>query len=183
VQQVVLDDHQRTMNGREGVATVAPGAARELTTREFDIRFGQARPRLEALCMSLVGGGDALDVVHDVYLDGRRHLSQLRDPDRLEAWLARIAVNRCYSLHRRSRFVALAPYALAVLEAQGASDLALRELIELLPPRERTVLVLHYGHGYALDEIAAMLELNYATVRSIISRTRQRLYREWSAEP
>lgn len=149
---------------------------------EFDRRFGIARPRLEAVCASLVGASDAPDVVHDVYLQALRRLGQLRDPDQLEAWLSRIAINACYSLHRLRRRWRLADYPLAVLEAQGSRDIALRELVERLPARERTVLVLHYGHGYGLDEIAVLLGINYATVRSLIARTRQRLYREWSAE-
>jgi len=149
---------------------------------EFDRRFGLARSRLEAICASLVGQGDARDIVHDVYLLALRRLEQVRDADHLEAWLSRIAVNACYSFHRGRRRAHLADYPLAVLEAQGGRDVALRELVERLPPRERTVLILHYGHGYALQEIAGLLGIKYATVRSLISRTRQRLYREWSAE-
>jgi RNA polymerase sigma factor (sigma-70 family) len=48
-----------------------------------------------------------------------------------------------------------------------------------LPPRERTVLVLHYGHGYQLDEIATLLDLTHTNVRSIIARTRKRLFHAW----
>ena len=62
----------------------------------------------------------------------------------------------------------------------GRTLVATSELIERLPPRERTILVLHYGHGYALDEIASLLGINYATVRSRIARTRIRLFREWT---
>jgi RNA polymerase sigma-70 factor, ECF subfamily len=151
-----------------------------VTPSEFDRRFGQARGRLEAICCSLVGAADAPDVVHDVYVIARTRLGQLRDGDRLEAWLARIAVNECHELHRRRR--RLSGYPIAVLEAPAGStgDVALRELIERLPPRERTILVLHYGHGYGLDEIAAILGLNYATVRSVIARTRQKLFRQWT---
>ena len=59
------------------------------------------------------------------------------------------------------------------------SDLALREMIERLPLRERAILVLHYGHGYSLEEIAGILSLSYPNVRALISRTRRRLYRQW----
>jgi len=145
---------------------------------EFDRRFGLARGRLEAICGSLIGVSDAPDVVHDVYLQARARIHQLRDPDALEAWLARIAINACHSFRRRRQ--RLTAYPIAVLEAPGGSDLAFRELIERLPPRERTILVLHYGHGYALDEIASLLGINYATVRSRIARTRIRLFREWT---
>ena len=61
----------------------------------------------------------------------------------------------------------------------AASDIGLRELVEKLPPRERTVLVLHYGHGYRLEEIAVILDLTHTNVRTVIARTRKRLYADW----
>jgi len=145
---------------------------------DFDRRFGLARPRLERICGSLVGASDAVDVVHDTYLQARSRLAQLRDPDALEAWLTRIAVRACYDVHRRGRRTVA--YPLAVLVAPAGRDAALVELVERLPPRDRTIVVLHYGHGYALDEIARLLDLNYATVRSRIARARIRLFREWT---
>jgi len=54
---------------------------------EFDRRFGLVRTRLERICGSLVGAVDAPDIVHDVYLQARPRIGQLRDPDALEAWL------------------------------------------------------------------------------------------------
>ena len=71
---------------------------------------------------------------------------------------------------------------MAVLEAPAGRDAALIELVERLAPADRTIVVLHYGHGYALDEIARLLDLNYATVRSRIARARIRLFREWTEE-
>jgi RNA polymerase sigma-70 factor (ECF subfamily) len=147
-------------------------------TVDFDHRFGLVRPRLEGICGSLVGASDAADVVHDTYVQARSRLGQLRDPDALEAWLTRIAVRACYDLHRRGRRTVA--YPLAVLEAPAGRDAALVELVERLPPADRTIIVLHYGHGYALDEIARLLDLNYATVRSRIARARIRLFRDWA---
>lgn len=182
LQQLSRHDHRIGVMEFEAVAFTKVTTRPVVDRTEFDRRFGLARSRLVVLCASLVGLGDAPDIVHDVYLLALRRLEQLRDADHLEAWLSRIAVNACYSFHRARRRSHVADYPLAVLEAQGGRDMALRELVERLPPRERTVLVLHYGHGYALDEIAGLLGIKYATVRSIISRTRQRLYREWSAD-
>ena len=147
-------------------------------TIDFDRRFGRVRPRLERICGSLVGASDAADVVHDTYLLARSRLAQLRDPDALEAWLMRIAIRGCYDLHRRGRRTVA--YPMAVLEAPAGRDAALVELVERLPPADRTIVVLHYGHGYALDEIARLLDLNYATVRSRIARARIRLFRDWT---
>ncbi len=117
-------------------------------------------------------------MVHDTYLLGRRRFEQLRDGSAYEPWITRIAVNLCYSQHRRTkRLRELLP---GLLSARApATDIGLRELVESLPPRERTVLVLHYGHGYRLEEIATILDLTHTNVRTIIARTRKRLFTAW----
>lgn len=145
---------------------------------DFDARFALARERLLRIAASLVGVVDAEDVVHDTYLLGRRRFDQLRDGAAFEPWVTRIAVNLCFGRHRRvKRLRELLP-ALLPRRTPG-SDVGLRELVEKLPPRDRTVLVLHYGHGYRLEEIAALLDLTHTNVRTIIARTRKRLYAAW----
>lgn len=145
---------------------------------DFDGRFAQARDRLVRIAGSLIGLEEADDVVHDSYLIGRARLDQLRDPSAVEPWLTRIVINQCFGRHRRSRRLReLLPALLPGREA--ASDLGLRELVERLPARERTVLVLHYGHGYRLEEIAHLLDLTHTNVRTVIARTRKRLYDAW----
>ncbi|MBA3779206.1 MAG: RNA polymerase sigma factor [Chloroflexi bacterium] len=144
----------------------------------FDARFGEARGRLIGLCSSFVGRVDADDAVQDVYLLARTRLHQLNDERTLDAWLNRIAVNVCFTYHRRrKRLAANVPE--GAVDRARSRDLDLRDLIEALPPRDRTVLVLHYGHGYALHEVGQLLGLSHTNVRSIIARTRQRLFRAW----
>lgn len=145
---------------------------------DFDARFAVARERLLRISASLVGALEAEDVVQDTFVLGRRRFEQLRDPSAFEPWLTRIAVNLCFSRHRRrSRLRELLP---ALLPGRAPpTDLGLRDLVEQLPARERTVLVLHYGHGYGLEEIAGLLDLTHTNVRTIIARTRKRLYAAW----
>jgi RNA polymerase sigma-70 factor (ECF subfamily) len=145
---------------------------------DFDARFALARDRLLRIAGSLVGAEEADDVVHDSYLLGRQRFDQLRDASAFESWQTRIVVNQCFGRHRRTRRLReLLP---AMLPGRAAgTDLGLRDLVERLPPRERTVLVLHYGHGYGLEEIAGMLDLTHTNVRTIIARTRKRLFQAW----
>jgi RNA polymerase sigma-70 factor (ECF subfamily) len=146
----------------------------------FDERFAHARDRLLRICRSLVGAESAEDVVQDTYLLARARVAQLRDPSSFDAWLNRIAVNRCYGLRRRGLHLERLLPSL-VRQRQPETDLGLRELIEGLPARQRTILVLHYGHGYSLREIAELLELTHDNVRAIVVRTRRRLFAEWKA--
>jgi RNA polymerase sigma factor (sigma-70 family) len=139
----------------------------------YDLRFAELRGYLVGVCRSLVGD-DAEDVVHDTYLVGRARLRQLRDPEALGSWLTAIAVNECYSRHRRRQRLA---ELLATLRPTGhePSDPDLRAAVETLPFRDRTVVVLHYGHGLSLDEIGQLLGINPSTIRSVLFRARKRL--------
>ena len=143
----------------------------------FNAAFTSARPRLVRLAQSLVGP-DAEDAVQDTYLIAREAYANLRDQSSLDAWLHRICVNRCFRFHRRRRILErLMPR----LNPTGASSsLELRELIERLPASQRTVLVLHYGHGYSLLEIAGLLDISHENARAIASRARRRLVEQWT---
>lgn len=145
----------------------------------FDQRFMLVRPRLLAICTGLVGRDSAEDVVHDTYEKGRRRFAQLRDDEAFEAWITRIAVNQCKDLRRRQNLARARLPALLRPQRTASPDVALTELIERLPPRERTVLVLHYGHGYGLHEIAGLLAMSHTNVRTVIARTRHRLAEQW----
>jgi RNA polymerase sigma-70 factor, ECF subfamily len=143
---------------------------------DFDQRFALVQPRLMAICRGLVGGDVAADVVHDAYVRGRGRFQQLRDPAHFDAWLSRIAVNLCFNWHRdrRATFHRSTPD-LTLSPAAAQQDVGLRELVEQLPPRERTLVVLHYGYGYTLGEIADLLGLSHGNARSVVFRARARL--------
>jgi len=139
----------------------------------FDDRFAELRPRLVAICRSLAGD-DAEDAVQDTYLRARSRLGQLREGTSLEAWLTAIAVRECYARHRRRRRLAEIVGAMRP-SPPTPSDPGLRELVEGLPFRDRTVVVLHYGHGLSLEEIARLLGEKPTTIRSVLFRARARL--------
>lgn len=136
-------------------------------------QFEAQRHALLRHCARFVGADEAQDVVQDTYLKAARHASSIRNPSAMRAWLFRVASNRCVDLHRRrSRLVALGDRDPA---ASAGRDVALRQMIERLSPRERAIVVMHYSHGYGLHEIAERLGLTHTNTRSILFRTRARL--------
>jgi RNA polymerase sigma-70 factor (ECF subfamily) len=152
----------------------SPTAAADLAT--FDRQFGELRPRLLRICTGLVGADYAEDVIQDTYLRSRERIGQLRDTLHFNAWVARTAVNLCFNRHRSARRLRdRLPRLVAARPAAAERDIGLRELIERLPPRERTVVVLHYGHGYQTDEIAAKVGTSPSNARTILFRARRRL--------
>lgn len=162
-----------------GLMPISVGARRRAwTNAAYDEGFSRARPRLLAICRSLVND-EAEDAVQETYLTGRKRLDQLRDLGRLEPWLARIAINYCYQqFRRRDTLARLVPWLPRPEQSEPSADL--RDLIQRLPAKERTVLVLHYGHGFPLEEIGTMLGVKPATIRSQLFRARLNLRRQLS---
>jgi RNA polymerase sigma factor (sigma-70 family) len=145
----------------------------------FAEQVAAARPRVVAVATRLVGD-EAEDVAQEAALRAFLSLSQLRDPDRFEAWLCGIAVNLAKMRLRRA-----ATYARAVAGAPpppAPDDHELLELVrdavEVLPPGQRDAVLLHYVDDLSCEEVAALLDTTPGAVRVRLHRARAQLRRE-----
>ena len=113
----------------------------------------------------------AEDAVQDAFV---RYLEKA--PENLEnssAWLTRVLVNGCKSRLRLAwRRVGPLP---DTLPAPALEERAELEELFSLPPEDRTVIHLFYYAGYSTREIAHMTGQRPGTVRSRLTRARQRL--------
>lgn len=120
---------------------------------------------------------DAEDVVQETFL---RYYTCSRDfetRDHLRAWLLRVAMNRAKDLLRsaaRQRTVPLEPELQGEALPQGESGELLRAVLAL-PERYRGAVHLYYYEDYSLREIAGILGLPQATVKTRLFRARQLL--------
>jgi RNA polymerase sigma factor (sigma-70 family) len=119
----------------------------------------------------------ALDAVQEALTSAWLHIRAVRDPDRFDAWLNRLAVHASYreARGRRSRVVEIgvAPvYVPDGWDAVGAVDA--RDQIERgfrrLNPQQRAVLVVHHFLELSEAEAAAVLGIPVGTVKSRLNR-------------
>lgn len=148
---------------------------REVFLRNAMEAHGAAVYRL-ALCR-LQNTADAEDVYQDVFLRLLEEEVWDWDGEHLKAWLLRAALNRCVDVQRfRLRRPVLpleqVPEIARPVDEEAA---ALWEAVSRLPERERTAVHLHYAGGYRTEEIAALLGVPGATVRTRLRRARIRL--------
>lgn len=138
-------------------------------------RHGESVYRL-ALCR-LRSVPDAEDVCQDVFLRLLQKGDPAWDEERTKAFLLRCAVNRCADLGRqRKRRRESSWEELPDRPAEERDEArALWEAVGQLPPPQRTVIHLHYAEGYATGEIAAILRIPAATVRTRLYRGREKL--------
>ena len=98
-------------------------------------------------------------------------LPQLRDPDRYDAWAARITCRCCYRLAKHERrFLRPTPIEprpdTTAFMAEVADQDEMERGFRRLSPEHRAVLVLHFYLGLTLGEVADTLDIPPGTVGS-----------------
>lgn len=129
-----------------------------------------------ALCR-LQNPADAEDVYQDVFLRLFNEPAREWDGEYLKAWCLRAALNRCVDIQRFHLRRPVLPLEEVPELARPVDDEAaeLWEAVSRLPEKERTAVHLHYAEGYRTEEIASMLGIPAATVRTRLRRARMRL--------
>ena len=128
--------------------------------------------RLYAIAYRIMRDADlANDALQEALVKVWDDLPALRDPDRFDAWAARITCRCCYRLAKRERRFALpAPVEpepdTTAFVAQVADQDEMERGFRRLSPEHRAVLVLHYYLGLTLGEVADTLEIPPGTVGS-----------------
>ena len=132
----------------------------------------QNENRLYRTALAILGcQQEAEDAVQDAFL---RYLEKApADLENSSAWLMRVLVNGCKSRLRLAwRRVGPLP---EMLPTPGPEERQELEELFALPPEDRVAIHLHYYEGYSTDEIAQILGCRPGTVRSRLSRARDRL--------
>ena len=138
----------------------------------------------------------AQEITQDAFLQAYRKLGTLKNPTQFSGWLYVIAANLCRSWFRKNRMpvpesletteateVDRVSYSQYVAEKQATeADETRREvvktLLQKLPESERTVMTLHYLGEMTIQAISEFLGVSPNTVKSRLSRARNRLRKE-----
>src|ERR1035437_5054777 len=148
----------------------------------FDSRYAALFRDLVALARALGAGPDSEDVAQDALLHARGRLHQLRDPEKLQAWVRTMAV-RGAGRARRRRAAGSGADQIERLPLIELPDVDVAGAIAGLPERERVAVTLVFGLGYRQDEAAELMGVAAGTVYSSIWRARRKLARLLADEP
>jgi len=137
---------------------------------------------------------DALDVLQESFIKIYRYLNKFNENSRFDTWVYRIVVNTCNDMLRKNKKYNFAD---SVYKNEEHEDVALEiadsdpgpgELFEqkeegayilkclgLLGFEHREVLILRDIRGFSYDEISEILDCSMGTVKSRLSRARDKL--------
>jgi RNA polymerase sigma-70 factor (ECF subfamily) len=118
----------------------------------------------------------AEEIAQDVFVLLHRNLDSLESPEHIVFWLRRVTSNRCIDHARRARrpLVSLDDVPELRAAAPSADPLLaerLRRLVASLPEQARVVVILRYQEDLTPAEIALVLSMPIATVKSHLQRS------------
>ena len=174
------------------------------TEHEFAQHVNRHKRELHVHCYRMLGSfEEAEDLVQETFLRAWRHRARFDETDgggQFRAWLYRIATNACLDHIRRKgrRAEEVSSYAEipwlqpypdrlldeiaprehepdAVVVARETIELGFLALIQILPARQRAVLILRDVLEFSAQETADALETSVASVNSALQRARATL--------
>lgn len=159
--------------------------------------YNETYPKLRAVTVSILKNeDDAEDIIQDTYIKAFSTLKQLDDISKFDAWLCRIASNKCKDYLKKHKPVLFAdmgggdededPYEWSIEDESGAynpeevaiSDDTRRQLMELinsLPDEQRICLVYYAVEEMKISEIAQMMEVSESTVKSRLKYAKEKM--------
>ena len=126
---------------------------------------------------------DAADAISETVLTCFEKLDTLRQPQYFRTWLVRILIRKCQDMLReRKRSVPLEEIVEAGREEPGHARVEFLALLDSLDEKYRTVLLLYYGEGFTVKEIAQAMDWKVETVKTRLKRARAGFKQLYEAE-
>ncbi len=119
---------------------------------------------------------DVEDVAQETFLTAWRKLATYKARAPFEHWLTRVCLNCCYAQLRKPR-PTLEPLheSMSVSEKDPTLCVEIERMLEPLPAADRFVLLMLYGEGWSVAEIAKRLGWTQVNVKVRAHRAKKRL--------
>ncbi|MGH7518093.1 MAG: RNA polymerase sigma factor [Gemmatimonadales bacterium] len=158
----------------------------------FATLIARYRDRMMRYATHMLGDSDeAEDVLQDAFVRAYRALPRCAEPDRFNAWLFRIVVNRCRTAGarrmRRARTVVTDEAAMARAAARSATPAAewldeVDRAVQRLEPDQREAFLLRHVDGMGYAEMTAVTGVGESALKMRVKRACDRLrvlLKEW----
>jgi RNA polymerase sigma-70 factor, ECF subfamily len=158
-------------------ATGVPIAAETSPAAEFADIVRQQQGMVYSLALHFLHDGAAAEeVAQDVFLELHKSLGKLSSPEHVTFWLRKVTSHRCIDRARRKRWQQLSLDDVPEPGVEGSPPdpllkRSLRRLVASLPETARIVVILRYQEDLTPTEIADVLSMPVATVKSQLQRS------------
>lgn len=122
----------------------------------------------------------AEDLLHDIFINIFKYIKKLKSPEAFNTWVYRVAINTCMSYSRKRKKIKEIS-----LDEMDLADLPdsvyhpgrhhLERAIQALPPKQKSVLILHDITGFTHVEIAEIMRFSQGTSKSQLFKARMKI--------
>lgn len=145
------------------------------TDKEITRLYNQYVNMVYQICfLYLKNKADTEDVVQTTFIKLLSEKKPFENDEHVKAWLIRTASNICKNQLKHWWRKNEELDSLNEIGTQDKVDHTLEALL-MLPEKYKTVIYMYYYMGYTSEEIAQILKQKHTTIRSLLSRGRERL--------
>ena len=132
----------------------------------------------------LYNDDDIADSIQETIYLCYKNIHKLKDDRLFKTWVIKILINECNKIHRKRRkhnisYEDKEMEKYIKVEEHYEENLDFDILIRNLDAEEKTILTLYYCSGYTSKEISKILKKNENTIRSKISRSKNKLKKQY----
>lgn len=145
-----------------------------------DEKFLQAYDKYKNTVYSIIfnylrNAEDAFELSQDTFIDFYTYGGVFNSNEHIKAWLIRVAINNCKNYLRSRKHISTSPIPVDMpLDDKYETDEIISEVMKL-PEKYRVPIHLFYYEEYNVCEIATILGLPEATVKTRLKRGREKL--------
>ena len=122
----------------------------------------------------LMNDEDAADAIQETILTCWEKIGMLKFNKYFKTWLVRILINKCYDIRKeREKIIFVEEF--AEPSKEDSYNIELKEALAGLDEKYRIIIMLFYGEGYRISEIAKLLNIPQSTVQTRLDRGRKKL--------
>lgn len=131
---------------------------------------------LYRMSLSIVGNrADAEDMVQDTFVTYAEQAPEFPDEAHEKQWLVKVVRNNSLMLVRKNKNRERILSEQAEISVGRDADYGILEVLDSIPEKYRTVLMLHYVEEYRVEEIAKVLHKSVSAVKMRLQRGRNML--------
>ena len=127
----------------------------------------------------LMNDEDVADAMQETIMVCWEKMGTLKEDRYFKAWVTKILINECYNLIRGRKGVTYVDEIPEIPDDGEKSDLEWKEALAVLGEEYRLPVVLYYVQGFQTKEIAKLMGISDAAVRTRLSRAREQLRKHY----
>lgn len=127
---------------------------------------------------------DINDAIQETMINAYKNIKKLKDNEKFKQWIFKILINECNKIYREKYKRQELVNKLTLNNFSNRSNeefhisnsnIDFQNILETLEYKEKIIITLFYGSNYNCNEIAKIIHMNKNTVKSKLSRAREKI--------